>query len=229
LLLRASGVPARYTVGYAVHQWSPVEHRWVVRARDAHAWASAWVGGAWVDVDTTPASWIDEEAEAPSLWGSINDLWEWGSFAFARWRWSERQDRLTGNLGWLLIPLTMLLVWRLWARRRVAAAAPPASAPPPVSRAGDDSEFYAVERRLGELGFARAPDVSLARWLDAILAAAPPALATAPLVELLALHYRHRFDPAGLPAAERRRLSEAAAAWLAAHPPAPASASAAAP
>ena len=54
LLLREAGVPARYAVGYAVHEWSRVEGRWIVRARDAHAWALAWVDGAWVEVDTTP-------------------------------------------------------------------------------------------------------------------------------------------------------------------------------
>jgi hypothetical protein len=52
-------------------------------------------------------------------------------------------------------------------------------------------------------------------------------VATAPLRPLLALHYRHRFDPAGLATGERQRLRADAEAWLAAHPPAPASATAA--
>jgi transglutaminase-like putative cysteine protease len=46
LLLRAGGIPARYATGYAVHEWSSLERRWVVRASDAHAWALAWIGGA---------------------------------------------------------------------------------------------------------------------------------------------------------------------------------------
>ena len=49
LLLRHAGIPARYTVGYAAHEWSTIEQRWLVRARDAHAWALAWIDGAWVD------------------------------------------------------------------------------------------------------------------------------------------------------------------------------------
>ncbi len=228
LLLRASGVPARYAVGYAVHEWSGVEHRWVVRARDAHAWALAWVDGAWIEVDTTPAVWIEEETSPASAWQTVSDVWEWATFAFARWRWSERQDRLTGNLGWLLIPLAAMLVWRMWARRRVGQAAPAQAAVMPSPRAGGDSEFYRVERRLTELGFARAPGEPLARWLDVVAAAAPPAVATAPLPALLALHHRYRFDPAGLAAADRRRLRTDAEAWLAAHPPGPASGRAAA-
>jgi protein-glutamine gamma-glutamyltransferase len=230
LLLREAGVPARYAVGYAAHEWSRVEGRWLVRARDAHAWTLAWVDGAWVEVDTTPATWIPEEAGPESAWQPVSDLWEWGTFLFSRWRWSERQDRLAGNLGWLLIPLVAILVWRLWARRRVGASSPAGAGVVTVTtRAGDDSEFYRVERRLSELGFARAPGEPLARWLEAVAATAPPAVATGPLRALLALHYRYRFDPAGLAGAERQRLRAEAEAWLIAHPPAPASARAAAP
>jgi hypothetical protein len=228
LLLRAAGVPARYAVGYAAHEWSTVERRFIVRARDAHAWATAWVDGAWIDVDTTPPVWITAEAGAPSAWQPLTDLWEWGTFLFARWRWSEREDRLAGSLGWLLIPLGGLLAWRLWARRRVnAAAVTPAATPPPAR--GGDSEFYAIERRLSELGFVRPPGEPLTRWLGAVVEAAPPGVATAPLPPLLALHYRHRFDPAGLSAPERARLRAGAARWLADHASAPASPSAAAP
>jgi hypothetical protein len=98
-----------------------------------------------------------------------------------------------------------------------------------MPRVGVDSEFYRVERRLGELGFERAPDQPLARWLDAVIAAAPPAVATAPLRPLLALHYRHRFDPLGLLAGERQQLRAGVEAWLAAHRPGPASARGAGP
>ena len=38
------------------------------------------------------------------------------------------------------------------------------------------------------------------------------------LQQLARLHYRHRFDPAGLPAAEREILRTQAFAWLAQHP-----------
>jgi hypothetical protein len=158
----------------------------------------------------------------------VSDLWEWGTFVFSRWRWSERGDRLTGNLGWLLIPLVAILVWRSWARRRVGAPSPAVAGAAATARTGEDSEFYGVARRLSELGFERAPGEPLARWLAAVAAAAPLAVATEPLRPLLDLHYRYRFDPAGLATAERQRLRAESQAWLAAHPPAPASARAAA-
>ncbi len=229
LLLREAGIPARYAVGYATHEWSRVEARWVVRARDAHAWALAWVDGVWVEVDMTPPTWIAEETPPASAWRPVSDLWEWTAFLVSRWRWSGRQDRLTGNLGWLLVPLVALLAWRLWGRRRVGTPPPAAPVAGVTPGAGIDSEFYGIERRLTELGFARAPGEPLTRWLDAVAAAAPPAVTTSPLRALLALHYRHRFDPAGLAAAERQRLRAEVEAWLAAHPSGPASARAAAP
>jgi hypothetical protein len=218
LLLRAAGIPARYAIGYAVHEWSPLERRWVVRAADAHAWALGWVDGAWREIDTTPPEWVPAERETASVFTPIGDLWSWTQYLFSRWRWSEREDRLRGSIGWLLVPLLALLAWRLWRRRRIAAGggrlATPAAAPP---RPGEDSAFYEVERRLAQLAFPRAPGESLVRWLVRVDEARPPAVATAALGALLALHYRYRFDPDGLPADERARLDAGAHAWLAAH------------
>ncbi len=54
LLLRSAGIPARYAVGYAVHEYSPGEQQYIVRARNAHAWVMAYVNGRWITVETTP-------------------------------------------------------------------------------------------------------------------------------------------------------------------------------
>ena len=58
LLLRQLGIPARYAVGYAVHEASG--RQYVVRQRDAHAWCLVWnpTSETWQDFDTTPASWV---------------------------------------------------------------------------------------------------------------------------------------------------------------------------
>jgi protein-glutamine gamma-glutamyltransferase len=218
LLLRAAGIPARYAIGYAVHEWSPLEGRFVVRASDAHAWALAWIGGAWREVDTTPAEWVAAEREAAAAWTPLGDLLSWGAYLFSRWRWSEREDRLASSVGWLLVPLIALLAWRLYRRPRVDRAAarrlPPSA---PASRPGADSAFYLVEQRLAQLAFPRGPGESLTRWLARIEAARPTAVTTAALPALLALHYRYRFDPAGLDAAERSMLAAGARDWLSAH------------
>jgi len=215
MLLRAAGIPARYAIGYAVHEWSPLERRFIVRANDAHAWTLAWVGGAWREIDTTPGEWIAAERKTASFWTPLGDLWSWATYLFSRWRWSERDDRLTGAIGWLLVPLIALLAWRLYRRRRVAtggaAVTPIGAASPP--RPGADSAFYLVERRLAQLAFPRAPGEALARWLSRV-GSASPAVGTAPLPALLTLHYRYRFDPAGLDAAELADLDAGARAWV---------------
>jgi len=54
--LRAAGVPARVVVGYLGAEANPVEDYWIVRQRDAHAWAEVWLEGrGWVRVDPTAA------------------------------------------------------------------------------------------------------------------------------------------------------------------------------
>ena len=218
LLLRAAGIPARYAVGYSVTDWSRLEGRYLVRSRDAHSWALARVDGAWRDVDTTPPAWVAVERDAGSYWEPVADLWSWISFLFSRWRWSERQDRLGGYLGWLLVPLIAILILRLYSRRRV-----PGTRRAPTSRAGaspaagGDSEFYLVQRRLETLAFARRPSEPLSGWLVAVGAARPPGVSVAGLDGLLALHYRYRFDPAGIGGVEREELRSGARAWLAAH------------
>jgi transglutaminase-like putative cysteine protease len=216
LVLRAAGVPARYAVGYAVHEWSSLERRYVVRANDAHAWAMVWIDGAWRELDTTPPEWVAVERDAVSAY-TAGDLWSWAGYLFARWRWSEREDRLGGQLGWLLVPLAAFLGWRLYRRRRVAARAALRRGVPRAPCAGADSPFYEVERALGRLAFPRAPTEPLSTWLARVEAAELPAVDTTPLSPLLALHYRYRFDPAGLSEAERAALVAQADAWLAAH------------
>ena len=214
LLLRAAGVPARYAVGYAVHEWSALERRWVVRANDAHAWAMVWLDGAWRDLDTTPPDWVAAEREAVSSF-TAGDLWSWAGYLFARWRWSEREDRLTGSIGWLLVPLFAVLAWRLYSRRRVDRRAAVATASRPISP-GADSAFYEIERTLAR-AFPREPAEPLTVWVRRITAAEAPGVDARPLPALLALHYRYRFDPAGLAAEERAALRTQVRTWLADH------------
>ena len=54
VMLRAQGIPARLTVGYAPGQRNPFTGMWEVRARDAHAWAEVWFPGlGWQAFDPT--------------------------------------------------------------------------------------------------------------------------------------------------------------------------------
>jgi hypothetical protein len=208
LLLRAAGIPARYATGFAVMEYSPLEDAFVVRARHAHAWARAWDGERWADLDTTPPSWFAEEEKLAPFWQKLADLARWASF-----RWSQRGELEAGDAWYgVLALLIVVLAWRLLRGRRVARG--PAGA---VSTArvwpGADSEFHELARTLP----ARESGEALPSWLDRVSPHLAPQ-ARSPLAEALRLHQRYRFDPAGIQPSERARLQELCRA-LAAKPP----------
>lgn len=219
LLLRAAGVPARYAVGYSVHEYSDVEQALVVRDRHAHAWALYWDGDQWRDLDPTPPDWRPMEAEAASPLERLSDLWSWLRFQIAKWRWRPDAGGLPAETLWLILPLALFLLRRLARKRRIRreASAPPAaetaaSTPPP----GADSPFYKIERQLSEIGLGRLPSEPPMRWRDRVSQFAAHRPFPDIPAELLHLHYRYRFSPAGLSPESRRRLETGVRRWLAA-------------
>jgi hypothetical protein len=203
LLLRAAGVPARYATGYAVVEYSALEQAYVVRTRHAHAWTRAWVGGRWIELDTTPPSWVAEEERQAPFWQGIADLVRWAGF-----RWTQRGEFKAGDAWYgLLAILAAILAWRVLRGRRVVRGDETGAARPARRFPGEDSEFYAVERVLTRSIGARPAGEALSAWVGRA-AAALDAAARAALAEALALHQRYRFDPQGLSAGERARLRE---------------------
>jgi protein-glutamine gamma-glutamyltransferase len=209
LLLRQAGIPARYAVGYAVQEHKGRE--WIVRERHAHAWCLAWVDGAWRDVDTTPGSWMQVEGARASFWESVSDLWSKAWFAFSKFRWGQTEVRK--YVVWLIVPPLVIVAARLafskqWRRVRERAREAAAKRNLP----GQDSEFYLVEKRLVELGLERRDEETPAAWIARLRGIDAAAVAT--LEPALTLHYRLRFDPAGISAGDRASLRDGALAWL---------------
>ena len=206
LLLREMKIPARYAVGYAVHE--PSGKGYVVRERDAHAWCLAWDAREqiWKDFDTTPASWIAEENKRASAMQWFSDFWSWVRFQIERIRWG--QTNLRQYILWALAPVMALLLYQIIFRRRRKRqrARQNETAVETIFRQGLDSEFYLLESRLAARGVPRQGGELLSDWLGRALA--EPALSDLrePLQKLLRLHYRHRFDPQGLNAEERENL-----------------------
>ncbi|TCS72998.1 uncharacterized protein DUF4129 [Sulfuritortus calidifontis] len=55
-LMRAAGIPARVVTGYQGGEYNAVGNYWIVRQRNAHAWAEVWLAGeGWRRVDPTAA------------------------------------------------------------------------------------------------------------------------------------------------------------------------------
>jgi transglutaminase-like putative cysteine protease len=56
VLMRAAGIPARVVTGYQGGELNPLGDYWIVRQRDAHAWAEVWLPNlGWTRVDPTAA------------------------------------------------------------------------------------------------------------------------------------------------------------------------------
>jgi len=204
LLLRAAGVPARYAVGF-----SPGELRsdtWVARARDAHAWCLAWINGRWQDVDTTPGTWRQHEANTAGWFEAIRDWFSDAWYRFALWR------QRGGNWRIFVFAAGMIalswLGWRQlrgsqWRRARERPTAHPSRTYP---LPGLDSEFFAVAEVIARNHGPRLPNETLRAWLRRLSLGGAP---TASLLdEALELHYRLRFDPHGLPESDRFRLRD---------------------
>ena len=207
LLLRQLKIPARYAVGYSVHE--PSGDGYVVRLSDAHAWCLVWSEAqqTWIDFDTTPASWVAEEAKNRSPWRWLSDAWSRLTFEFSKFKWG--QSKLRQYLLWIMVPgLALLLYQILFRRGRRRQASKKTEATIIAHWPGLDSEFYQLEMQLAGRGVPRRPSEPWNDWLERV--AEIPALAGLQdsLRALLRLHYRYRFDPPGLSAADRERLQQ---------------------
>ncbi len=219
LLLRAAGIPSRYAVGYAVQEYSFFENAYLVRRRHAHAWAQAYVAGHWQDVDTTPGDWLESEAKAAGK-EHLSDFWAWLKHRIDQWRWQESNSDQRQLLWWLL-PLVLLLLWRLSLHKKYQRRSRlPAAAPlPDLPRPGLDSPFYTILNSLQAQGYVRAPGQTLHDWLKHLPSTAQTSLrAHAALPALLAWHNRYRFHPNGLSHAEKAQFNQQVQAWLAQQP-----------
>ncbi|HMM75716.1 MAG TPA: transglutaminase-like domain-containing protein [Gammaproteobacteria bacterium] len=207
LLLRAAGIPARYAVGYAIDEYSALEEAWLARARDAHAWAIAWIDGRWQVVDTTPARWAAlEDAQAPA-WQAWFDAMSWLAFQGRRLQAGDAPALERGLLGLAFA----LAAWLLWRQRHRLRKTAPAAAPGAMPAAGD-SPVTRLFESLARRGHLPAPGETTARFLRRRL---PPRAGSAQLETLIALHYRARFGAHALTAEERRLLEDCVAAYLA--------------
>lgn len=212
LLLRQARVPTRYATGFAVIE-APDSQRRIVRDRHAHAWCLVWNADRemWEDFDTTPSGWNAIEAGRAPWYQTWSDFWSRLGFEFDKWRHAKSYLR-EYSIG-LASVLATVLAWRIaFTRRRAKNKSIPLANPLKISYPGQDSEFYEIERRLAQLHASRDPGETAAIWLARIQ---PPILPDNESLEfILALHYRFRFDPAGLNEKERQSLRHHARQWL---------------
>jgi protein-glutamine gamma-glutamyltransferase len=214
LLLRQGGVPARYAIGFAVPEAERGGSVHLVRARHAHAWALAYVNGAWKDFDATPPSWDEVEEKQKAVYQPLTDLLSWLRYAFASWRYYGDRGAIGKLLLWLAPILIVWFLWRFFSRKRGVRLEGRRRQEPKPHYAGLDSEFYLVERQVAKTGVPRRGGEPLLEWADRVESARQHGTSIAPLHDIIALHYAYRFDPQGITARQRHELRSRVDAWL---------------
>lgn len=205
LLLRRLEIPARYAVGYAVHEKTR-GNKYVVRQRDAHAWCLVWneEKKLWQDFDTTPAVWVPTEMARASIFQSIKDWWQEMLFQISKLRWGQTNFRKYLLMG--ALPILVIFFIQVVFRRRKRHPSNAAKGQERTDWPGMDSEFYALEKPLSRSAVPRSPGETYQAWLQRCIATPELAVIREPLSAALHLHYRYRFDPAGITAADREAL-----------------------
>ncbi|MDQ0068767.1 transglutaminase-like putative cysteine protease [Variovorax boronicumulans] len=121
VLMRNLGIPSRIVTGYQGGELNSIDNYWIVRQRDAHAWAEVWQEGAgWVRVDPTasvapgrigqlqrlmpqPGLFAGAiGAMSPTLVQNLRAAWEAVNNGWNQWVLSYTQSRqlnLLKNLG----------------------------------------------------------------------------------------------------------------------------------
>jgi transglutaminase-like putative cysteine protease len=118
ILLRLSGVPARYVTGFVVSERSSLDGSWVARRKHSHAWVEAYDAerSAWVTVESTPEEGIPAASE-PTQWQASLEAGRSAAFRLwdflqsgALWRWLLTFVKILamisvlGVLFWLAYP-----------------------------------------------------------------------------------------------------------------------------
>ncbi|MEO7297809.1 MAG: transglutaminase domain-containing protein [Verrucomicrobiota bacterium] len=210
LLLREAKIPARYATGYLVDDSERKGKTYVVRERDAHAWALVFRTNknVWEDFDVTPAS-ADRAAKfKASRWEPLRDFFSILKFYFSRWRWSKTS--YSAYLKWLLIPLILFLAWRIFSskqRKKNAMDINGSDFPWP----GQDSEFYLCDKKLSDAGLGRQPHELLSQWQARLLPTVP---LPESLQRIFELHRRLRFDPRSVTSEDYKILKSEVQQWL---------------
>jgi len=165
LIMRSLGIPARYAVGYSVHEPALLGDWVLVRSRHAHAWALAFLDGRWMNVDATPAGWQAlEDGDAP-LWQGVTDLFDYLKFQYLRFKWLDITEEKSRWVLWLIVPLVVIVGRRVFIgrkkRRRPAASASPEA---PKDQQGRDSPLLRIEGWLASKALIRPPGDTLMAW-----------------------------------------------------------------
>jgi hypothetical protein len=218
LILRSLGIPARYAVGYSVHEFSQLEHQYIVRSRHAHAWTLAYVDGKWQAFDTTPANWTSFEDAQISQLAIVGDLWSFLTFKLSRWFQIVMANNYL-KYGGLIGLVSIVIILRKVSPQKLVRRLSKQSILRKRRKSNEKksltpmSDFDLIEKALQDIGFMRTPSEPLKNWIHRLEIEQRSQL-IAELMPIVELHYRDRFDPQGIDSAERKQLKNLMKSWL---------------
>jgi transglutaminase-like putative cysteine protease len=135
VLMRAAGVPARVVTGYQGGEYNTMSDYFLVRQRDAHAWAEVYLETrGWVRVDPTgavapervslginsfagergPLRMLDSAGFAARVFNGARQLWDSANYHWSNWVLgysAERQRGLLEALGMEEVTPARLVLW----------------------------------------------------------------------------------------------------------------------
>ena len=203
LLLRQARIPARYATGYMVHEYSRLGNHLVVRQRDAHAWAKAFVNGQWINFDTTLPGFL--EMDSKKIKSSMtSDFFSFLVFKLSQLR-HETGAELMNQYGlWLILPLGLILFFRLRRSNKIKRIKLSDKSREDTKQDSHDISFYLIEKALIQQGFPRYPYETYFSWLERIGHHFDNKNIYDNLKNLLRLHNQYRFSSFGLGKDEKK-------------------------
>jgi len=184
LLLRAVGIPTRYVVGYYAHE-TVEDDQILVRQRDAHAWAEAWVDGKkWSTVEATPPTGMpDRHGSSVETW---RRLWEQLQDTARQW-WSRLTEATPDQFAIGILGACALGGAILWISRRRKTRARERGFPVPEPWNRWAKDFESALRKRGVVPPANTP------WSVAVQRLDPKDPVRAPALRFIALYEEGRF------------------------------------
>ncbi|MDQ6977328.1 MAG: transglutaminase domain-containing protein, partial [Ghiorsea sp.] len=161
LLLRELGIPARYAVGFSMSEYDATAGLYLVRGRDAHAWAVAKINDVWVNIDNTPPNWFSiENANKSQLQG----LWDWFShvsFVFKKWRYADSE---VDKQWWYVLLVILFIYLAIRLLRRVKTK----QYQDEIGESLQNEQWLKLEQALADIGLGRKAGETVRQWLKRI-------------------------------------------------------------
>ncbi len=207
LLLREAGIPARYATGYSVQERDVKHGEFIIRGTHGHAWCRVWdeTSRNWIDLDTTPASWIGVAAQLNPPMQLFNDTLKRFREDFFLWR-NRPANRLGASVVMTAIALGVIgfIFRRLWkSKQRLEEETNPNGYAGSIRRTPLNALEKQIESQLGS----RPLGQPFGQWISQLK---PVIHDSGILDEAVGLHQRVRFDPEPAAPSDLARLEELA-------------------